>query len=472
MPTTVKDINDHLRDFQGANALDKSARESRRAIQQAYRELANAHRWSYLRKYGRITTDLPENDGNIEYDLTGGLFERMVTKFTGINGAISGATQANPVQITSTAHGLSTGAKIRIESVVGMVELNHDDPSGVASYTITVVDVDNFTINGIDGTAFTAYTSGGTWRVLGVWPPWAANGVIVIDTVVFEVNKRETDNILTFQADLAPREDLAAGKEYEKIYRDTYTLPADFISSGAPWHESNWGNMSYVTPDEWLRLQRYPNISGVPRIYTFTGSPDIAGRMAIRLFPFPTDVRTLDFIYSRRPRSLRIDEYNTGNVSITAGSRTVTGSATVFSSLHVGSVIRFSADGKNDPTDFAGTNPFEEEGAIEIVTNATTLTLEVAATQSLASVKFTISDPVDFDDGIMLEAFLRCCEKHLSILQHREDKVESIGAYQQALLTAKEVDSRSYAGRIAGSIGRPGYSPYGLGYDFFGDDVT
>lgn len=37
---------------------------------------------------------------------------------------ISGATAANPVVITSTAHGLANGTVVYIDAVVGMVELN------------------------------------------------------------------------------------------------------------------------------------------------------------------------------------------------------------------------------------------------------------------------------------------------------------------------------------------------------------
>lgn len=81
-------------------------------------------------------------------------------------GSISGATAAAPPVITSTSHGLSTGDRIRIHSVSGMVELN-----GLYA-VITVVDTDSFSLDNTDGTAFTAYTSGGTW-VLQNTPPSA-----------------------------------------------------------------------------------------------------------------------------------------------------------------------------------------------------------------------------------------------------------------------------------------------------------
>jgi len=70
---------------------------------------------------------------------------------------ISNITQANPAVVTTTqsAHGLSTGDEIHIISVVGMTEVND------LTFTITVVDADEFSLDGIDSTAFGAYISGG-----------------------------------------------------------------------------------------------------------------------------------------------------------------------------------------------------------------------------------------------------------------------------------------------------------------------
>lgn len=73
-------------------------------------------------------------------------------------GAITGATQANPCQINDVGHGRVTGDKVYISGVGGMTQLNGN------IYTITVVDADNFTLDGVNSTAYGAYTSGGTWE--------------------------------------------------------------------------------------------------------------------------------------------------------------------------------------------------------------------------------------------------------------------------------------------------------------------
>lgn len=73
---------------------------------------------------------------------------------------IIGATQANPCELTSVGHGLEDGNQISVREVMGMVELNN------RRYTITVTGDDTFTLNGIDSTGYTAYTSGGTWTLI------------------------------------------------------------------------------------------------------------------------------------------------------------------------------------------------------------------------------------------------------------------------------------------------------------------
>jgi hypothetical protein len=89
------------------------------------------------------------------------MWPRWPTRFqqapTTVSGTIIAATNANPAQITSNAHGLATGAVITIDNVVGMVQLNG------GTYVITVVDANNFTLNATNSTAFGVYVSGGTW---------------------------------------------------------------------------------------------------------------------------------------------------------------------------------------------------------------------------------------------------------------------------------------------------------------------
>ena len=81
------------------------------------------------------------------------------------SGVITGATQADPVRITDVAHGLFTGAKIQIDNVVGMTELNG------RQFIITVIDNDTFDLDDEDGTGHGGYISDGAWdRILNEFP--------------------------------------------------------------------------------------------------------------------------------------------------------------------------------------------------------------------------------------------------------------------------------------------------------------
>tara|TARA_A100001015_G_scaffold121776_1_gene135012 strand:+ start:195 stop:812 length:618 start_codon:yes stop_codon:yes gene_type:complete len=88
-----------------------------------------------------------------------------------IEKVITGATAANPVVITSNGHGFVNGDKISIRGVVGMVELNTE-----TAYTVAGKTTNTFQLSGINGGAFTSYTSGGVATKAA-----AESGGIVVD---------------------------------------------------------------------------------------------------------------------------------------------------------------------------------------------------------------------------------------------------------------------------------------------------
>ncbi len=107
--------------------------------------------WLSLEAIGRLSEiGLKFDNGDL---VTRALFKKLT---------VSGATQANPVRITTDAnHGLVTGDEIHLDNLGGMVELNDRD------FVITVIDADEFDLDGEDGTGHTVYTTGGdAWLVL------------------------------------------------------------------------------------------------------------------------------------------------------------------------------------------------------------------------------------------------------------------------------------------------------------------
>ena len=112
----------------------------------------------------QVTTEWDAGSGAWGTKNYAGVLKNLVFAEPGIGGTISGATQANPVVITSSAHGLSDNDKITIESVVGMTELNgnvyYAKVTGYSTTTFAIYS-DSALSSTVDGTGYSAYSSGG-----------------------------------------------------------------------------------------------------------------------------------------------------------------------------------------------------------------------------------------------------------------------------------------------------------------------
>lgn len=75
-------------------------------------------------------------------------------------GVISNATNASPIVVTATSHGLTTGALITMSGATGNTSANG------TSY-VTRIDSNTFSLDGTTGNG--AYVDGGTWNVTGLY---------------------------------------------------------------------------------------------------------------------------------------------------------------------------------------------------------------------------------------------------------------------------------------------------------------
>ena len=97
---------------------------------------------------------------------------------------ITGATAANPVVITSSSHGFSNGDRVFISGVAGMVELNNRE------FTVANQTTNTFELSGINGSTFTAYSSGGTaGKIVEVTTTYSV-------TEIFELNHVQSADVL------------------------------------------------------------------------------------------------------------------------------------------------------------------------------------------------------------------------------------------------------------------------------------
>lgn len=80
---------------------------------------------------------------------------------------ISAISQANPAVVTANSHGFSTGEQVYINSVAGMTELNGK------RFTVTRIDANTFSLQGVDSTSYMPYSSGGVaQRVYEITTPY------------------------------------------------------------------------------------------------------------------------------------------------------------------------------------------------------------------------------------------------------------------------------------------------------------
>lgn len=359
---TFQDAIDHLIDLKGPDRTLVTLRKAKRAIVEAYRDLASYRRWTYYQQRARITT--------------------------------------------------------------------------VASYTTGTVQYTNSTR--------TLAISGGTW------PSWITSGIVQINQIPYQVDSVDPNTAanIILSPTSNPGADLAAGTSFV-AYQESYPLPDDFQSVGAT---INATNLYIPVPGQVSDLIETTRLSGgptIPRMYAFTSDPHVTDGLVIRFAPPPNQVINYEVYYQRRGRRLGVDNYSTGTLTTTAGSTSVTGSGTAFTSLHAGCVVRFSADSANLPTSIYGssdstinTNPAVFQGIIQSVTSGTAFKLQSAAPTSLSGVKFTVSDPIEVEVGAMFTAFLRKAE--LAFARFCNDSLSApMAAAHDALMDAAAADDRS-----------------------------
>jgi hypothetical protein len=313
------------------------------------------------------------------------------------------------------------------------------------------------------GTVVFDYTGGANELELtltgGTWPSWAQYGRVIIGDVHYDVDKRVSSTVLTLSESSNPGADVASTDF--TIYRSSYPLPVgfkEFVRNGL-WERSQEYPIPFYTPDIVNQaLQSVLDAPSTPEHATVQASGKYFGGKEIVFGPPPDTIYTYDMLYVARPRPLQIDEYSNATVSLSGA--TVTGASGVtFPANCEGSLIRFSSN-TTKPSSLVGgincgDNPYVAHGLILSRDSSTQLTLTESPGQTLTSVGYTISDPLDIDTNVMLTAFLRAAETEYARLQGREDYRGKMAVARQALLEAMEADQA-----VDGSYGFIGWNPF------------
>lgn len=300
------------------------------------------------------------------------------------------------------------------------------------------------------GTIAYDYTGGANERQVtltgGTWPTWIESGYLLISNIPYKVDTRVSDTIVTLSEATAPTSDIAAATEYQAL-QDQFNLPADFVAGDEATINEVGTLMQYVHPREWSSQRRVNSGPGQPVFYTYIGSTKPRGRTSIAIWP-PTDAAyVIDILYKRSMRPLVYCQISDGLVAATADSTTITGTGTAFKAGMIGSIIRFGVDGgENIPTGPTGNEPAVVERTITAVASATSLTVDEAMPETIASAHYLISDPLDIDVPVMYEYFCREVEKQWRLVSRSKATPEEISvenaAYNRAWLQAREADNR------------------------------
>ncbi len=126
---------------------------------QGFFELAaTAKLFFQARTTGDVPVDADELPKYRVYGVSGVVFSG--TCAFADSGTPIGATNASPIVITSTAHGLTTGTLVTLSGVGGNTNAN-------GTFAVTRINANTFSLDGTTGNG--VYTSGGEWHATGFY---------------------------------------------------------------------------------------------------------------------------------------------------------------------------------------------------------------------------------------------------------------------------------------------------------------
>lgn len=302
------------------------------------------------------------------------------------------------------------------------------------------------------GTVGVVASTGVVTLATGSWPTWAASGVLRIGNVSYPVLSRSSNSVITVDATYGPAADITSGTAYT-LFQSNYPLPANFRGMNKPYSEAGKDLLCYISPDRWLFDDRNDFQTADAVKWTIVEDNATPGGFSVQVWPVPNAALTLDFIYRRAPRDLRITGFETNSSSsvgtIATSGTTVTGTGTTFNSSMVGSFLRIGTSTSQVPTGYGGNYPYTEQKPITTYSSATSMAISSAFTATVSGLKYIVSDPVDMWAG-MQTALLRRMEMELAICRGKDvDRATALA--EQALTLARENDaSLNFSQKVTG----------------------
>jgi len=267
---------------------------------------------------------------------------------------------------------------------------------------------------------------------------------IIIDAVTYPILEYINSTTVQLSIDSNPGADVAAGSSYT-LFRSLYTGPTNLRRCSPLVDLSRGDELQPMSPTEALRAKSGSYQPQTPYGYTMRNAGEFYGNMLFEIIPPPASARTYTYVYEASPRPLRIEKYSTGTVTSSAGTTSIEGVGTAFTSDHVGAIIRLSADGVTEPSCLEGSleadNPFVIQRSVISVTDSDTLVVDSAIPTSYSAVKYTISDPLDVESQSMYSALEKLANAYFSELANRDDAAFYRQLFERELVAAKIADN-------------------------------
>lgn len=296
----------------------------------------------------------------------------------------------------------------------------------------------------------------------GSWPSDAEYGELVIDNLRYPIESVSGQDAV-LKSGPAPADDIAAGTSYRWV-RTEYESPStirknlDMVdrNTSTPWpvmyiRESDamyldrtiWSRYTTTAPDLELTFPYFRQ----PRWWTVGRNDKYDSGFSIKFAQVPLEERLYQATFWRDPRRLKVYSVACSDLTVAADDTAVTSATSVFTSDHVGALLRFSSSA-TAPTPLQGgigtsnpVNPFAFQAVIESVASGTAAVLATAAPESAANVAGIISDPLDIDHELMLSMFLAAAEAAFAKRQRHEDWPNWDAVWRRELSQAKGSDN-------------------------------
>lgn len=331
--------------------------------------------------------------------------------------------------------------KVAIDKAYRVLPTVHDWRFYKRRLTLTVdaaVTIDAVTYDHTGGSYERQLTITGS----STWPTSAQFGEIILGDIVYQIERRISDTVVTLTDETNPGSDTTSTSVV--WFRSTYPFPVPTKQISEVWRGSQILRLRACPPLDYPRIRKMFRQPGTPMQYAVLPSRDRVGQMEFSMVPPPSVQEVYEVHVDVSPTPLRTYEVSGSDAVTTAGSNTVTSASASFSQNLVGTVFRLSPNSSlpcGMHYDTAGRSEFTFQAVVRKVTNATTLELSEAAPDTTSGRGYSLSDYLDINPMTMLDYFENLAFEYFTTNVDHTKLAEAKELTRQAFRMAMQAES-------------------------------